>query len=343
MHTSASRCDAPWEEHVAVIRKLALGVTVLTALGTACAEAPPNSSGSFAARTEIRPISSLTLSDEQFLAGDQSGQAVTVAGVLRIAQGTGRLPVVVMMHGSGGVVSNVDDWSNELLSAGISTFVIDGFTGRGIVQTNTNQASLGRLNFIIDIYRSLEILSQHPRVDPSRIVLMGFSRGGQAALYASLSRFHKMWNRSGIDFAAYLPFYPDCMTSYIGDTDLVDRPIHVFQGTPDDYNPIAACKAYFKRVSVAGRSIELTEYSNAQHAFDVPLLSRLPIVLKDAQTSRRCRIEEGPLGRLQNLDTSRPFGFTDSCVERDPHVGYDPAATAAAHAEVKAIIGKLNR
>ena len=328
---------------MAVFHKLVLGVTVLAAMGITWAEAPLNSSGILPARTEIRPISSLTLSDEQFLAGDPTGQPVTVAGVLRIAQGTGRLPVVVLVHGSGGVSSNVDDWSNELLSAGISTFVIDGFTGRGIAQTNTNQASLGRLNFIIDIYRSLEILSHHPRVDPSRIVLMGFSRGGQAALYASLRRFHKLWNRSGIDFAAYLPFYPDCMTSYIGDTDLVDRPIHVFQGTPDDYNPIAACKAYFKRVSVARRSIELTEYPNAQHAFDVPLLPRLPTVVKDAQTVRRCRIEEEPLGRLQNLDTSRPFGFTDSCVERDPHVGYDPVATAAAHAEVKAIIGKLNR
>ena len=106
---------------------------------------------------------------------------------------------------------------------GISTFVIDGFTGRGLTVVGPNQALLGRLNLIVDIYRALEILAKHPRVDPDRIVLMGFSRGGQAALYASLDRFDRLWNKSGRRFAAYIPFYPDCSTSYVGDTEVADR------------------------------------------------------------------------------------------------------------------------
>ena len=85
---------------------------------------------------------------------------------------------------------------------GIATFAIDGMTGRGLVGVGSNQAVLGRLNFIVDIYSSLAILAKHPRVDADRIVLMGFSRGGQAALYASMERFHKMWNTSGAQFAA---------------------------------------------------------------------------------------------------------------------------------------------
>jgi dienelactone hydrolase len=64
---------------------------------------------------------------------------------------------------------------------------------------------------------------------------MGFSRGGQAALYASESRFQELWNKSGLQFAAYIPFYPDFMTTYVGDTDVVDRPIRIFHGSPDDY------------------------------------------------------------------------------------------------------------
>ena len=58
-----------------------------------------------AARTEIHAIPSLTISDQQFLTGDTNGKEVTVAGEFRIAQGSGKLPVVVLMHGSGGIYS----------------------------------------------------------------------------------------------------------------------------------------------------------------------------------------------------------------------------------------------
>src|SRR5436853_5433741 len=148
-----------------------------------------------------------------------------MTGELRIAQGSGRLPLVILMHGSGGIGANIESWAKLFNAMGVSTFAIDGFTGRGLVSVNTNQASLGRLNFIVDIYRALDILAHHPRVDPERIVLMGFSRGGQAALYASLNRFNKLWNKAGAQFAGYIPFYPDCATTYLTDTEVADRPI----------------------------------------------------------------------------------------------------------------------
>ena len=115
--------------------------------------------------------------------------------------------MVVLQHGSGGFTANVDVWSRELNELGISTFAIDSLTGRGLRDLNPNQSMLGRTNYILDIYRALEILAKHPRVDPARIALMGFSRGGQAALYASLKRFNAMWNGSGVELAAYVPFY----------------------------------------------------------------------------------------------------------------------------------------
>ena len=184
-----------------------------------------------AVRIELHSIPSLTLSDEQFLKGDSAaGKPVVVSGELRIAQGSGRLPVVVLIHGSSGMGANIDFWTRELNEMGVSTFALDGFTGRGLTNVNPDQASLGRLNMILDVYRMLDVLSKHPRVDASRIVLMGFSRGGQGTLFASLKRFQQMWNRSGIDFAGYIPFYPDCMTTYRGDTDVAARPIRIFGG-----------------------------------------------------------------------------------------------------------------
>jgi dienelactone hydrolase len=289
-------------------------------------------------RTELIPLSTLSLSDEQFLRGDANGKAVTIAAEFRIARPTGRQPVVVLVHGSGGIGSNISMWVDELNGMGISTFVIDGFTGRGLQGTNTNQALLGRLNLILDIYRSLEALAKHPRVDTQHIALMGFSRGGQAALYASMTRFHQIWNKSGVDFAAYLPFYPDCSTTYAEDTMLSASPVHIFGGTVDDYNPLAKCKAYAERLKKAGREIEITEYPNAQHAFDSPLLATTPIVAKDAQTVRNCTLREEPRGVLINAESGQVFSYADPCVERNPHVGSDPEATNQARATVSTIL-----
>jgi dienelactone hydrolase len=289
-----------------------------------------------ASRVEIYAIPSLTISDQQFLTGDANGKPVTVAGELRIAQGNGRLPVVVLMHGSSGVGSSIEPWVHQFNARGISTFVIDGFSGRGLTAAvGPNQALLGRLNLILDIYRSLDILAKHPRVDPDRIVLMGFSRGGQAALYASLDRFNKLWNKSGAEFAAYIPFYPDCSTTYATDTEVAARPIRIFHGTPDDYNPVASCKAYVTRLQDAKRDVVLTEYPDSAHGFDAGLLGVSTVgVSANAQTARHCHIREGEGGVLMNADTQAPFGYKDACIELNPHVGGNPATAEQARKAV---------
>jgi dienelactone hydrolase len=52
------------------------------------------------------------------------------------------IPVVMLVHGSGGMGANIELWTNELGDLGISTFAIDGFTGRGLTQVSTDQAQL---------------------------------------------------------------------------------------------------------------------------------------------------------------------------------------------------------
>jgi dienelactone hydrolase len=251
---------------------------------------------------------------------------------------------VVLMHGSSGVGANIEPWVHQLNTMGISTFVIDGFTGRGLTVVGPNQALLGRLNLIVDIYRSLDILAKHPRVDPERIVLMGFSRGGQAALYASLDRFQKLWNKSGAQFAAYIPFYPDCSTTYATDTEIAARPIRIFHGTPDDYNPVASCKAYVARLMEAKRDVVLTEYPDSQHGFDAGLLGVSTITVSaNAQTARNCHLKEGEGGVLMNADTNAPFGYKDACIELNPHVGGNPGTAEAARKAVSEFLQALFR
>jgi dienelactone hydrolase len=313
-----------------------IAILVFLSLASAAAAEPPRQD--IAARTELHAIDTLTLSDAQFLRGESAGKPTKTTGELRIPQRTGRLPVVVLQHGSGGMTAGVEMWAREFNALGVATFALDGFTGRGVTQVSTNQALLGRLNFILDIYRGLDILAKHPRIDPQRVVLMGFSRGGQAALYASLKRFDRLWNRSGIEFAAYIPFYPDCATTFVSDTEVADRPIRIFGGTPDDYNPIALCKAYVERLKAAGHDVEVTEYPNAPHGFDNPLGTQPATLSADSQSVRHCTIREEPAGVLINASTKEPFTYNDPCVERGPHIGYDPDATRQARQAVTSFV-----
>ena len=292
-------------------------------------------------RVELHVIPTLWISDQQFLTGDSSGRQVTIGGELRIAQGQGKTPLVILMHGSGGIGPNVPFWVRELNGMGVSTFTIDGMSGRGLQGVGANQAILGRLNFIIDIYRSLEIVAKHPRIDANRIALMGFSRGGQAALYASVKRFHKLWNKSGAEFAAYITFYPDCATTYHDDADVADRPIRIFHGTPDNYNPVSTCKSFVARLKEAKRDVELTEYPNAPHAFDNPLGAVPAVAAKDNQSVRECTIKEADAGRLMNVATNAPFSFQDACVQLNPLVGADHDAREAVRKEIGLFIKSI--
>jgi dienelactone hydrolase len=294
-------------------------------------------------RSEIHSIPSLTISDKQFLQGDKNGKEVMVHGILRfppkpISQ---KIPVIFLVHGSSGMGPNVDYWSNHFLGQGYATFSMDGFTGRGLTVVGPNQALLGRLNLILDSYRAMEVLAKHPRLDPNKFVMMGFSRGGQATLFASVDRFNKLWNKSGTVFAAHIPFYADCVTSYIGDNKTTGKPIQLHHGMTDDYNPVAACREYVGKLKAANQNVALFEYEIGPHAFDSPLGAVPPVVSKDAQTVRACKIVEKTAGNLINAQTNQEFKYTDACVEVNPHVGRDDDATQKSTREIDAFLANL--
>ena len=190
-----------------------------------------------------------------------------------------------------------------------------------------------------DAYRALAVLSKHPRIVPSKIALMGFSKGGDVALHASMKRFQRMYASPGVAFAAFLPFYAPCNTRYREDDQISEQPIRMFHGSADNWVPVASCRDYVKRLQAAGNDIQLTEYSGAQHAFDNYLT---PVrEMTDAQTSRGCNLEEADRGIIVNRETRRPFTLNDPCVERGAKLGYDAHATEEATKAVKQFLVSL--
>ncbi|MFQ8433860.1 dienelactone hydrolase family protein [Amaricoccus sp. W119] len=292
-------------------------------------------------RDEELAVPSVTLTDTQFLRIDPAaGTPVVLSATLRLPNWDARLPAVVLLHGSDGVTSGaVANWRGILDKLGVATLRLDSFTARGITDVETDQSQLGFYNQVYDAHRAVEVLAADGRIDPDRIVLMGFSRGGTAALYAAMVRFQSAYRPTRGEIAAYLPFYPSCGVQLDTEDTVVDAPIRVFHGAADDWVPITPCENYIARLRAEGHDATLTEYSGVRHAFDNPGATA-GFVVEDAPTARTCARAER-CGVIVNLGTGEPFSFSDACVEYGPSVGYDERAAKNAAEKVGAILRQV--
>lgn len=291
---------------------------------------------------ETIEIPSVRFSDSEFLTGAAaSGAPVQLTATLKLPEGAGPHPVVVLLHGSDGVESSaVNGWRNALTAMGYATLRLDSFGGRGIKQISTDQAAVSQFSQIYDTYRVVEVLGADPRVAADRVVVMGFSRGGTAALYGGLARFHELYGPASGAIAAYLPFYAACNFELTRGLETVAAPIRQFHGADDDWTSPAVCKSYVERLKTVGADVEMTVYEGARHAFDASL-AYLPFRANDAQRSFDCMRIEGEGGVLLNRDTGKPFSYADACVTLGPTVQYNKAATAAAVAAVKTLLAAV--
>jgi dienelactone hydrolase len=286
-------------------------------------------------------VPSLNLTNEQFLRGDKAnGIPITLTSDLRFPNWAERLPAVVLLHGSDGPSSGaVFQWGQFLNKMGIATLRLDSFGGRGIGQVAGDQSQLSMFAQIYDAYRAVDALATHPRIDPTRIAVMGFSRGGGAALYSSMRRFQDHFGPARTRIAAHIPFYPFCNIRLVGELAIADAPLREFFGAADDWNLAAPCRDYIVKLRATGKDVSMTEYPGAFHAFDDP--GNPPrLALQDVQNMAKCQRYEAD-GKILSLETSKPFTYNDTCVKRGATVGYDKAAAAAAQAAVQEFLTQV--
>jgi len=54
-------------------------------------------------------------------------------------------------------------------------------------------------------------------------------------------------------------------------------------------------------------------------------------------------LKEEPLGIIINAETGQPFTYADSCVQTDPHIGYNEVAAIATREAVKGLLQTVFR
>jgi dienelactone hydrolase len=292
-------------------------------------------------RFEMRPVETITLSTQQFLTGDKNGRPAILAGELRIPKpGAEKLSAVILVHDAAGIGPKLERWAQELNSIGVATFLLDSFSGRGIVNTIKDPSQLDSLAMMVDAYRALASLAQHPRIDPNRIAVMGFSKGAVAAVYSSNERFRKMYGPPNVEFAAHIGLYTPCDVTYRDDTKVTGKPMRLFHGIADDWVSIEPCRAYVARLKNSRADAVLTEYPGAYHAYDAFFLKQA-MKFPQASTVRHCLLAEGNAGKILNSKTGTPWDLNDPCVERGTTAAYNEEATAGTTKAVKEFLTTL--
>ena len=231
-------------------------------------------------KIEFQSIPVITVKD--FLNGKVPEKAQTVWGTLNFPANAPdkNVPVVVVLHGGGGIHNAEEQWLSVFNSMGLATFMVDSnWPRRKCKKTfkkaipNCNDVHKG-ITRIVDARRALELLSKHPRIDPARIGCIGSSLGGVGCLYQSVKRFQKMWGAPGLEFAASVPMYPVCNFKYLEGDIMSDEPIRIHIGDLDQYGSAESCVKYVERLHLKGKDITITVYPGVHHAFDAKITTQ---------------------------------------------------------------------
>ena len=86
-----------------------------------------------------------------------------------------RVRAVVLMHGCSGITGAETYWGTSLPQLGVATLVVNSFVARSITNVCMGPDTISIASVLTDVYRARDLLAAHPRIDPGRIALMGFS------------------------------------------------------------------------------------------------------------------------------------------------------------------------
>ena len=316
---------------------------ILLVAGTATAADPPVQDLADG-RTGKIYFESVTPTGFTQLAKRQATQKTVIFGTLRVPKtATGAVPAMVIAHGSAGVAERESWWADHLNDIGVAGFIVDSFTSRNIRDTATDQTQLSTAANVADAFRALKLLATHPKIDRQRIGIIGFSKGGQVALWTEFEPYRHAVIEDQTKFAAHVPLYPACNGWQV--TERITRgPILMLLGGRDDLTPAAPCREYGQWFKSKGVDVSVIVYENAYHDFDS---LRPPVHAKNVVTGRNCHMKADldrfvVTIRATGEDITRSVAtYTRGCLGKGAMVGGDSEGRRRAPEDVKAFLKKV--
>ena len=199
---------------------------------------------------------------------------LTIAGRLRVPEIDGRLPAVIVLHGSAGPSEREGGYAGPLNEAGMVTLELDQWSPRGLAGGSAGRPRTVH-ETLPDLYGARAWLAAHPKVDAARIGVLGFSFGAVAGMLAATKARNAPF--LGEDhFAALMPVYPVChlynRAPGFEFEGLTDAPVLIVTGASDGYDndPDAGPKLAAALAPADRAKVRTEVMANAHHGFDMP-------------------------------------------------------------------------
>lgn len=298
VHSDNEGCRAACPERRRRRHREGVFLALLAALAvTACAGSKPN--------RKMIPYSELTT-----LAVAGTGQRIAYGteplefGELRLPGGSEKVPLVVLIHGGCWQA----EYDMQHVAAASAALAKDGFAVWTIEYRRVGDVGGGWPGTFDDVGRAVDkvrdLAVQNPRIDLTRVVLMGHSAGGQLALWAASRKQNEM---NGLFASSMPPLSVAGVVSLAGITDMaaygagsggcngavtplmgglptkvgeryravnpIERvpigvPVRLVHGDADPIVPLSQSKDFQRRLRAAGGEAELDVVAGAGH-FDL--------------------------------------------------------------------------
>jgi dienelactone hydrolase len=277
----------------------------------------------------------------------------TVSGEFYLPpKASGPVPAMVLKEGSGGLEgpsgANIRKWAATFTSWGIAALVVDSFGPRGVTSTFADQSKVSTWADVADALSALKVLSADPRIDKTRIGVIGWSRGGRVAYETALETVRKSVIADDLKFAAHVVFYGGAEFQY-RDRATDQSPMLFLHGESDNYVGIGPTREFADWAQSKGSPVTFIAYPKTFHNFDVQ--GGYSGVVKEAEVFIKCDmvVDFGAGGRVIRLNhvdnpTTTPeqiAAYPKTCMTHGPTVAYNAAARSNAVEKVKDFLKKV--
>jgi dienelactone hydrolase len=167
--------------------------------------------------------------------------------------------------------SHMRDWAERLAAQGYAVLMPDSLNPRGMPENCDRDPELVRpgVERARDAAGALDWIQTQRWAASNRVGLIGWASGGTAALTFAASDT-QVRRDSANDFRLVVAFYPNCAALMRAPGWRSDLKLTVFVGGNDNWAPAKDCVGLVDKVSLAGGTLDLVKYNNAQHDFDWP-------------------------------------------------------------------------